>query len=336
MHYINAIAVDASPAYKDRLYVVWNDDRSGRMQALLSYSTDKGYNWTHPRAVNDDSPFDAEDPSKGPHATAPWVAVNRDGVVGVAWLDRREVTNNVGYHLRFSASLDGGETWLPSVRVSEEPMAPRAIWRQPPYSFSGLPDPDTLTFALGWDRWDNTGGDAIALDVDAAGHFHPVWVDSRTGARHMYTATITVRGTVQPERRIVTQSLVPITASIALELAQESHVFDEAAGTVSVEARLVNRGSETVRGPLVARVVKLSTLVASEVRVANSDNQQTSIGAAWDFSSFLSNGELAAGARTRDKRLVFRFLDLQPFEPSRMSTSSFVNVSMEVLALGSR
>lgn len=210
-------------------------------------------------------------------------------------------------------------------------MKPRAMWRDDaPYTiFSNeRSDPDTLSFALGWHSWENNGGDCIGMDVDAAGNFHPVWADARTGVMQLWTAAVTVQGEVRPERPIVTDSLVPITSSVELELTPKSYLFDEAAGTVSVEARLVNRGSEALRGPVVARVVKLSTRVAEEVRVENSDNQQTSVGAAWDFSSLLPNGGLAPGSRTESKRLVFRLLDLQPFHPSTMS---FVDVSMQIL-----
>ena len=54
------------------------------------------------------------------------VAVNRDGVVGVLWYDRREANDNLAYHARFAASFDGGLTFSPSVRVSAAPNDPTA------------------------------------------------------------------------------------------------------------------------------------------------------------------------------------------------------------------
>src|SRR5439155_6910656 len=101
--------------------------------------SDKGKTWTTPRPINDDPPFDARDLPKGPHASAPWLAVNRNGVVGAVWLDRRDIASNAGYVLRFSASLDGGESWLPSVKVSEAPMAPRAAWSIAPRGYNDRP-----------------------------------------------------------------------------------------------------------------------------------------------------------------------------------------------------
>ena len=116
---INSIAVDQSKAFRDRLYVTWNDERSGRMQVLLARSIDGGLTWSAPVVVNDDLPADPHDMAKGPHATAPWAVVNKDGVVGVMWLDRRDVPQNIGYKVLFAASLDGGETFTPSMNVSE-------------------------------------------------------------------------------------------------------------------------------------------------------------------------------------------------------------------------
>src|SRR5258708_15354428 len=106
-----------SEAVKDRVYIVWPDAKEGRTDVLLAYSTDKGKTWSKPRRVNDDRA--AADPAGGPHTLLPVVAVNRQGVVGVSWYDRRDSADNLGWWVRFTASQDGGDTFLPSVRVSE-------------------------------------------------------------------------------------------------------------------------------------------------------------------------------------------------------------------------
>lgn len=115
------IAADlGSSLFKDRLYVVWHDERSGRSEIYLAYSTDKGKLWSPPRRVNDDGPSAAPE---GPDHFMPVVAVNQDGVVGVSWYDRRAQPDNLGWEVRFAASLDGGDTFLPSLRVSSA-----AVW----------------------------------------------------------------------------------------------------------------------------------------------------------------------------------------------------------------
>src|SRR5207247_9521570 len=94
---------------------------SGRSGILLSYSGDGGRTWSAPRTVNDDRP---RLKGPGPDDFLPDVAVNAAGVVGVAWNDRRDHPDNLAYTVRFTASLDGGDTFLPSVRVSPQPHVP--------------------------------------------------------------------------------------------------------------------------------------------------------------------------------------------------------------------
>jgi len=97
-----------SAAFKDRLYVAWTDGRFGeRDQVVLSVSSDKGKTWSRPRIVNDDLRFrDAGDLERNVGLVS--VAVNPNGVVGVIWEDRRNnTTDEVGYEIRFAASIDG-------------------------------------------------------------------------------------------------------------------------------------------------------------------------------------------------------------------------------------
>jgi hypothetical protein len=239
--------------------------------------------------------------------------VNKDGVVGIIWLDRRDTKDQLGYDLRFSASLDGGETWLPSVKVSEAPMRARMLWSIGPYHFIYRSNPDTISARLGGPWWDYSGGDATFMTADAAGNFHPIWADARTGVRHEWTASITVHGSVVPQRPIIAAS-APVTKSIALEFVPGTQVYDSVAHTIQVDARLKNTGTDPVRGPLVARVTALTTKVADLVRVTNSDNAQSTVGAEWDFTSLLSEGTLKPGESTGAKRLRFQFDGMQPLD----------------------
>ena len=99
------------------------------------------------------------------------VAVNKGGVVGVLWYDRREANDNLAYHTRFAASFDGGLTFSPSVRVSAAPNDPTA-------------QRDAQPFVA-------TGGDTAGLTAAADGRFHAVWIDNRTGRQQVWTAAIT-------------------------------------------------------------------------------------------------------------------------------------------------
>jgi hypothetical protein len=61
-------------------------------------------------------------------------------------------------------SPDGGGTWQPSIQVNEKSIK-----------------------ASVWDLRDTAG-----LIADAAGIFHPVWSDDRTGTTQVWTAAVRV------------------------------------------------------------------------------------------------------------------------------------------------
>jgi hypothetical protein len=163
------IAADRSASsFRDRIYVAWGDTRSGRTEIMLSSSSDRGATWSAPVMVSD-APKQSRS-AGGPDQFMPTVAVNKDGVVGVLWYDRRDSDDNLGYYARFSASTDGGVTWLPSVRVSES--ANKAEGK----SGTGV-----------------TSGDTAGLAASPDGLFHALWIDNRTGVRQVWTSAITVR-----------------------------------------------------------------------------------------------------------------------------------------------
>ena len=151
-----SLAVDRNRGpFHDRLYAAWPDARDDhRTQIFLSYSSDHGLTWSPPRVVSDDST--GHNLNEHPNHFMPMIAVNRDGIVGITWYDRRDNQDNLGYWARFSASLDGGRTWLPSERVS------------------------TSAHVTTDDARKNSG-DTAGLTADADGLFHAVWIDNRTG-----------------------------------------------------------------------------------------------------------------------------------------------------------
>jgi len=163
-----ALAVDLSHGpFRGRLYAAWPDARyDHRTQILFSHSSDQGRTWAAPRIVSDESSGPHTNPR--PNHFMPAIAVNRDGVAGISWYDRRDNPDNIGYWVRFAASLDGGATWLPSARVS------------------------TSAHTASEDTRKNSG-DTAGLTADAGGLFHPVWIDNRTGIPQMWTASVRVR-----------------------------------------------------------------------------------------------------------------------------------------------
>src|SRR6266536_1032199 len=72
------LAVDATTGpFKDRLYLVWTDRRSGRCEILFSFSSDKGKTWSKAATISDDrSPAERD---RGRYHMIPAIAVNRAG-----------------------------------------------------------------------------------------------------------------------------------------------------------------------------------------------------------------------------------------------------------------
>lgn len=165
-HFLH-LAIDGSGgAYKDRLYAAWPDRRSGRSEVWFASSSDKGATWTPARTVTDNPTDDKND------QFMPTLAVNKDGVVGLLWYDRRDNPDNLSYYARFSASLDGGKTWRPSVRVGKEPFISGEVAKKS--AFAG------------------NGGDTAGLAPAADGAFHAVWIADRGGVPQVFAARITV------------------------------------------------------------------------------------------------------------------------------------------------
>jgi RNA polymerase sigma factor (sigma-70 family) len=166
------LAVAGGGKHRDRLYCVWIDGASGGAQerVLLSRSDDRGETWTAPQVLSEQS---MEKPDRDYSVAMATVAVNRDGVVAMCWYDCRNFPTKLvqgryataGYDVRLRVSLDGGDTWEPSVKVNEK---------------SATAD----VHAYG-----HTAGLAITAD----GRFWPAWIDDRNGTPQLWCAGCTVR-----------------------------------------------------------------------------------------------------------------------------------------------
>lgn len=161
-----SLAVDASPTpMRDRLYLVcMNRERNG---IYVHHSNDRGERWSAPvraDSAGGDVVF---------RRTAS-IAVNKDGIVGVTWYERRKEAGKDCQHVFFTASFDGGKSFLPETRVSTAPSCP-----------------DTPRNGGAATRWPG-GGDYSGLVASSDGTFHVVWADSRNGIYQLWTARVQV------------------------------------------------------------------------------------------------------------------------------------------------
>jgi hypothetical protein len=328
------IAADpGSKEFGDRLYVVWPDDRSGHLTIRFAYSTDNGRSWSRSVVVSEEESNDLRSPRD---QLMPMIAVNRDGVVGIAWQDRRDAEDNLGWSVRFRASYDGGETFTPSVRVSERDAAFGPAVKWPVIQFvtgGGSHYPSTgplnIDLSLGWSQY--TGGHTSGMVADRNGVFHPYWVDNRTGVHQVWTAPVSVRGQAARYGVPAWSGLVDVSAKVTLEASETR--FDRASNTLTASIRLHNTSSDTILAPIKLRVVRLES-DAGTVELSNPVTGGLREGAMFGIQDALGVGGLAPGARSEAQALSFHLTRLRPGVLGENYKFSLVKASAQVLAGG--
>jgi hypothetical protein len=327
------LAIDHSTtAFRDRIYVTWGDARTGRTEIYLAYSADRGKTWSSPVKVSDD--LVAPGVNKNPWQTMPDVAVTPDGIVGVFWYDRRDDATGAGFMPRFAASLDGGETFMPSIAVSEKPKVVSAKDDWPlDFGQSGKGSPLSLNWS--WYRKHVFGGESLGFVASGPGTFRALWPDNRTGVDQLWTAPIVVRGQAKKNGSEELSSLQDVSSQVAMDVVR--YASDFAHETFSLIVRLRNTGTTPISGPLKGRVVFLSA-TGGPLFVTNSDNKMSHLGAMWDFTALLQGQSLGPGEFTGEKVLQFRFPIVQPLlrpqtvtDDPRLQIGDF-NMKLRILA----
>jgi hypothetical protein len=160
------LAVDTTNGpYRDRIYHVCPGDQL--KSVLVTSSADHGWEWT------DAAPIEAPAETFGSR-NFPVIAVNNEGVVAVAWMDRRDDPSGDCYVPYLAASADGGATFANAVRIA-----------------TAVSCPDATRTGQAGSRF-RTGGDYFGLVSTADGRFHVLWPDARDGVFKLRTAAITV------------------------------------------------------------------------------------------------------------------------------------------------
>lgn len=323
--WIPYLAVDpGSGPFKDRLYAVWPDVRSGRSEILLSYSSDKGKTWSEAKTISDDRPF--ADDNSGPNNFMPVVSVNAAGVVGVTWYDRRDIPDGLGWYVRMAASLDGGETWLPSVRVSTAPASQSK--NEKLFTRTDSSGGSSLRLNVALVGLQFAGADTAGMAADAAGRFHPFWVDNRTGTPQVWTATVQVNGDVWKNGSAALANLDDLSDKVTWEIIDAS--YDRSTNLITASVQLKNRSSNVLTGPVKVRALGLRSALGV-LEVVNPDNNQKAEGAVWDFSDSLSQGTLKPNETSATKNLIFRLSSVQPFKQGNVYRYGLLSLEARVL-----
>jgi hypothetical protein len=155
-----ALAVDNTGGpYDGSLYLVWNDMRTGDADVMMISSHDGGGTWTEAVRVNDDDPNGTAD------QFFPAVCVAGNGTVCVSFYDRRDDENNTLLMIYMAQSVDGGETFIPNIPITDVQFDGNAAGgRRKGGVFSGTPFMGDYTGI--------TASDGFVV---------PIWCDTRNG-----------------------------------------------------------------------------------------------------------------------------------------------------------
>jgi hypothetical protein len=301
--------------FRGRAYILWGQQRaSGTFNRggehcviVVAHSDDNGKTWSEPVAVSDAPP---------PIDTAQWrvveqpaIAVNKDGVVGVSWYDKREDARGRTRRLRFSASTDGGGVWTPSVAVAKHPLRiegplglPSAI---PRTSLDGVRGSARKDIETTFRASNAVIGHYSVLAADAKGTFHTFWIDNRgtLGTQtHLYTAPVTVRGKVTRRGSADLAALDDVTPNVELRYRDVKTSWNGNAATLTISFVVANRGKDTIKGPLEMRI----TSVASDIGTPTlqiSGAEDAGIGTVVDLTNVLPRAGLLPGRETERRTL---------------------------------
>ncbi len=333
---------DTAPGsrYRDHLYTVWDDSHDGRSTIWLSMSADKGRTWSKPRALNDNAP--ATDGAPPDFRMTPVVAVNRDGVVGVAWYDRRDDPTRRCWKQYFTASTDGGATFLPNTAVSSAASCPDKDAAPTVYVSNAaaelddtLPSQDELTGLSDNDRRAleeelgiaaalkeaETGkaarlrvafdkgrsvwpGHYAGLVADPDGAFHALWADRRNRLQQLYTARLDIVSGPEPPAPTTQENVVTRLVQVIGGPAK----FDEAKGTATFELQLRNVSDRPIYAPIRLRATPIGAGNAgTSATIVDSDAPPTGGAAVWDFSKLLgSRNRLDPGMVSEAKTVTIK------------------------------
>jgi len=306
-------AADTRGKFRDRIYAAWTELENDRFRLMLSWSGDRGGTWSKPKPVDPGAPMYASQ-------FQPMIAVNPDGVLGIYFYDTDGFPSRDRFHISFTASLDGGETILPKVRVSSASSYPFGSGNLRPGPFvtaeRGLV---TASFVSGMSRWPD-GGDYIGMTADAEGAFHPFWTDARSGTYQLYTTAIRVHTSVPTPAPALER--VVATLSDRVTLVFDPIQYDRETREVLLPVRLKNVSKETLYPPFKVEVKELAhpySIKSHEETdtpaILNASNGQTGIGATFDYSKALHDLE-ALEPETVTDAIVWRLKAASPVKTS--------------------
>jgi len=302
-------AIDMSKGpFGDRVYIVWTNFENSKYVVKVSHSSNRGRTWSEPVVVNDGD-------TKNAAPSNPAIAVNKDGTVAVVFNDRRDDANNSCYKLYYAVSLDGGDTFLPNLRASEQPSCPASLGNWVGYAMSSASllgeTQQAIMIRAPAERFAN-GGETQGFLAGTDGVFHLAWINGESGVMQLWSKELSVNLSVATDyqHRNLRKDL-----SHELEIEVGKPIIDFETHTISVTVRLINPLQITIPGPftLVLNGIEQSSL--KDLSTANADNGVQRSGASWNFTVGAETS-LHPTQKTDARILCWKFSKGPPLEPS--------------------
>jgi hypothetical protein len=265
---------------------------------MFARSVDNGKSWFEPIAIGGNKSGDAS--ISKPNSILPAVAVSSTGIVGASWyaaaLDHRN-----GFALRFSASVDGGESFREAIAPASSLYDPAKdstedMKIQTTIEEQGGALQTTVKRYSGWP------GDTQGLSADATGVFHTFWYDNRTGTMQLWSAPVTIGQPAYLNGSADLALLEDVTHNVALEYGAMR--YEAVTHTISLDAVIRNKSARMISGPLMARLVSLSS-PKGNLEVVGAANGELGPGAVWDWTSAIADGTLKPSQTSAPVKLVF-------------------------------
>jgi hypothetical protein len=170
------LAADPAAAHRGRLYlaVAGLEPREAGGALAVLRSDDGGASWRRSARSASVAAVAPGPLAAGRRTWTPAIAVSAAGIVGLAWYDSGRDPRGECFDVDFSASVDGGRSFLAAVRVAPEMSCP--------------PTGQDRAVAARWPF----GGDYSGLAATADGRFRVFWSGSRAGVSQVWTAAVEV------------------------------------------------------------------------------------------------------------------------------------------------
>ncbi len=215
--------------YRGYIYIAYMDNGiDGYPDMFFTRSTDGGNTWSQKVRINDD-PI-------GNHIDQfhPWLTVDRTGCISVIFYDSRNDPNNILCDVYLAQSTDGGNTWLPNVRVTNVSFDLRAgsVAEFEPYN----PNKPLV------DQRAGLIGEYNGLAAASKGNTIPIWTDTRNGNQDTYVGVVENVG-AKENRRVNTVVLPMIRPNVASkDILLEIDINESSTVTIyNAEGRVVKK-----------------------------------------------------------------------------------------------